>query len=197
MEGKLSSAEETREGPSSEELLGGMYTKQRKRRVYIVVGGIVALIVAVAGGAFWQVQKAKAKAKEAYSAVSQCLLGGAPPDNETPATRFRRSQLAAMGLPEAQRGMVDKVAWPQRCGYRAQELFDAARSAGMSSGGEKNLGYWADALAKVLKSPQGHVLDASEPMNAMFEQAKNEGLPFSETKEPGPPSAAAPLNADD
>ncbi|NUO50501.1 MAG: hypothetical protein HOV80_16725, partial [Polyangiaceae bacterium] len=197
MDGKLSSAEETREGPSSEELLGGMYTKQRKRRVFIVVGLVVGLIAAVIGGAFWQVQKAKSRAREAYSAVSQCLLGGGPPDGEAPAARFRRSQLAAMGLPEAQRGMVDKVAWPQRCGYRAQELFDAARSAGMTSGGDKNLPYWADALAKVLKAPQGHVLDASEPMNMLFEKAKAEGLTFSETKEPGPPNVATPLNADD
>lgn len=197
MENKLSEADETREGPSSEELLGSMYAKQRRRRVAIVVGGIGLLVVGGAAFGFWQVQKQKQKANEAFSAVTQCLLGGAPTEAEAPAARFRRFQLAAAGMPEAKRGMVDKVPWPQRCGYRAQELFDAARGAGLTSGGDKNLPYWADALAKVLKSPQGHVLDASEPMNAMFELAQKEGLKAGETKEPGPPNAAAPLDADD
>lgn len=197
MDNKLSEADETREGPSSEELLGSMYAKQRKRRVFAVVGGIAVLLAGAAGFGFWQVQKQKAKANEAFSAVTQCLIGGAPAEGEAPAARFRRFQLAAAGMPEARRGVVDKVPWPQRCGYRAQELFDAARSAGLTSGGDKNLPYWADALAKVLKSPQGHVLDATEPMNAMFEMAQKEGLKIGETKEPGPPNAAAPLNADD
>lgn len=197
MAGNLSEADETREGPSSEELLGSMYAKQRKRRIFIVVGAIGLLLVGAVGFGFWQVQKAKVAANEAFSAVSQCLIGGAPAEGEAPAARFRRFQLAAAGLPESRRGVVDKVAWPQRCGYRAQELFDAARAAGLTSGGDKNLPYWADALAKILKSPQGHVLDATEPMNAMFELAQKEGLKAGGTKEPGPPNAAAPLNADD
>ncbi len=197
MAGDISSADESREGPSSEELVGGMYARQRRRRVLLVVGAIVAVVVGGVGLAFWQVVKAKQRAHQAYSGLCQCLFDGAPPEGEAPAAKYRRAQLGAMGLPEAQRGLIDKVPWPQRCGARAQEVFDAAKSAGMTAGGDKDLSYWADSLAKILRSPQGHVLDATEPLNAMFEQAKKEGLVYEKTSEPGPPVSPAPLNADD
>src|SRR5690242_3865194 len=103
------------EEPSRGELVGAEVQKRRRRMVLIAGLVILALARAITGFIFYQQSKATKAVGTALSALSMCLFGEQGPGDQ-PAVRFRHAQLAAMGLEAKDRGIVDKTAWPQRCG---------------------------------------------------------------------------------
>jgi hypothetical protein len=189
---KATIAKEAELGPSSTELLGAEYAKKRRRILLGVLGALAVGGAAIAGVVVFQQRQAKARANEAFGALSTCLFGEVLDPGATPSARFRSHQLAAMSLGEKDRAMVDKTAWPQRCGNDAQALVERAKEAGLSTADAKDVGYWADQLGKALKAQNAHLADVSEPLDAAFAEAKKAGLTgVASAKTQGPPKAAA------
>ncbi len=195
---KATIAKEAELGPSSTELLGVEYGRKRRRMLFGVLGAVLVGVGAIAGVVLYQQRQARARTNEAFGVLSTCLFGGPLDPAASPSARFRTHQLAAMSLAEKDRSVVDKVAWPQRCGNDAQAFVERAKEAGLTAADAKDVGYWADQLGKALKTPNAHLADASEPLDAFFAEAKKSGLVATQApKTEGPPKAEKVDTLDD
>jgi hypothetical protein len=194
---KVTAAAETDPGPSSGELLGAEFQKRRRKMFIGAAVGILAIGGAIAAFVMYGQRKATVRANDAFSSLSMCLFGESGPTDH-PGRAFRQAQLGSMGFPEKSRGQVDGVAWPQRCAGEAQDLLDRAKDAGLTSGGSKDVAYWADQLAKRLKAPDAHLADASDAIENTIAEAKKAGLTIrAAPSTKGPPGTAAARPADE
>lgn len=195
---KVTLAKEAELGPSSTELLGAEYSKKRRKMLF---GALAVLLVAggaIAGVVIYQTRQAKLRTSEQFGALSQCLFGEPLDAAVVPSQRFRQHQLAAMSLPEKERGSVENVAWPQRCGPISQAMLERAKDAGLTTQDSKDVGYWADQLAKGLKAPNGQMADVSEALDATFAEARKIGLtPVASPTTGGPPGKVEAQSLDD
>ncbi|MBL9025159.1 MAG: hypothetical protein JNL21_23375 [Myxococcales bacterium] len=196
---KVTLANEAATGPSSGELLEQEFGK-RRRGVVFAVAGVLVLLAAAGGAAVYLSQKAKAKAaNEAWGELAQCLVGSEGLADDAPSLRFRRHQLAAMTLPEPERGVIEGAPWPKRCGKSALRLIDASRAAGVAGEGDASLAHQAELLAKQLEQADSFQMDLSPNIDAVFAAAKTAKLtPAPLASAPGPAAAEEkPLGLED
>ncbi len=184
-------------GPSSGELIGAEFQKRRRRLFLYAVLGIVGIGAAIAGFVVYSMHKSTTQANDALSSLSMCVFGEAGAGDH-PSNQFRLAQLGSMGLAAKDRGVVDGKGWPERCAPYAQDLLDRAKDAGLTATDQKDVGYWADQLAKRLKAPDAHLADAAEAIDQTFAEAKKAGLVTKPAPAiQGPPGIAAIHSVED
>ena len=188
---KATLAREAGSGPSSQDLLEAEFGKRKKGVVGWVLAGLVVLAGAAGAGVFFQQQAKKQAANEAWGELSQCLLGEGAGAAESPELAFRRLQLAAMTLPETERGVIEGTPWPRRCSKSALRVIDAAKSAGLGGDGEQSLLHQAELLSKELDTADSFQADLSALLSSSFGAAKAAGLTAAPRQgAPGPGFAA-------
>ena len=171
--------------------------KKRKRR--LLIGAGLTLAVVVGGGAAlfaYQDAQATARIARAWSGFHKCVIGPGLEPGEKASRRFRSLQLAAMGLPEAQRAPVGNEPWPGRCSALGHEMHEALRDAGRAKKDAKDLAHWSEALAKALKEPKAFSDDLSEPLESAWFEAQEAKLALQASTVEGPPVAVIPLTSD-
>ena len=187
------------EGPESDTMEALARDRGRRTRRLALFGGVFAL--AVGGGLFgltrYQEAQSTAHIEGAWGALSRCLVGKPLDAGERVDTRFRALQLTAMALPEPQRAPAGGHAWPGRCASLSYALSEALKDGGKAAKGEKDLAFWAEALAKQLKEGTSFTADLGENLTHTWEEADKARLPATAGPEQPPtPALPHPLDAD-
>ncbi|MBI5536239.1 MAG: hypothetical protein HY898_26190 [Deltaproteobacteria bacterium] len=179
----------------------GADRKQRTLKLALVAGGVV--VIAAAG--FFVLsnsldRKAQQKINSEWSRLSRCMIGTEPlAAGDNASVRFRNLQLTAMVLPAEKRAEAGGVPWPARCATHAHAVAEAWKDAGRSGKDAKDLAATAEELAKLLKSGDANpvVVDLSDPVARLWEQADKEHLAVQEMADvPAPLAAARPMTSD-
>ncbi len=182
------------------ESLDAIAAERQKRKRRLLVGGAAVMVLSIGGGAAalaYQDAQATARISAAWSGLHRCLLGPGLEPGETASRRFRGLQLAAMGLPEAQRAPVNGESWPGRCAALGHQLNEALRDAGRASKDKKDLASWSEAIAKALKEPRAFADDLSEPLEAAWFEAQEGKIALQAAAGvEGPPPIAIALTSD-
>ncbi|TKD09933.1 hypothetical protein [Polyangium fumosum] len=186
--------------PPPPEPIDELVEDRKKRSRRLLTFGALAVVLG-GGGIFGllryqDAQNTKAIA-EAWSAFATCTIGAELDEKEPASQRFRRVQLEAMTMTDAERMTpgVDKP-WPAACAPLGHAVAEVWKSAGRTEAGGKDLGAAAEGLAKSLGEPTARMGDLSEAIDEAFTQAKKAGVQrVVVEKGPRAPEPVRPLDA--
>ncbi len=186
--------------PPPPEPVDDLVADQKKRSRRLLTTG--ALVVVLGGGGLfgllrYQDAQNTAALAEAWSMFATCAVGPELDANEPASKRFRRVQLEAMTLNDAERmAPGGDRPWPASCAPLGHAVAETWKSAGRTEDGGKDLGGTAEALAKGLSEPTARMDDLSEAIDAAWAQAKKAGVKRVVTSSgPRAPEATRPLDA--
>jgi hypothetical protein len=148
--------------------------RRKKRRMLLVLFGVIPVALAVLGVAWWYFgNKAADEAiNGAWDTASACLVGAPLAEGEKASLRMRAIQLVAV---HAERDRKTDTRWPARCADQVALLFEALREHGRTGDGDDSLAARAEPFAVQLRKAEV-MHDLSIDVDGLYEAAAKMGL---------------------
>jgi hypothetical protein len=149
----------------------------KKAIPFVVLGGVAAMV----GGGIYAYNRAEAKQKaerdQAFTDLSQCLLGDIVPSGDDTMVRMTLVRGRIAHRSEAALAGDDGKAWPQRCAGITRDMSDSVRTSSfLDETAKRDLLKELEQLQKELEAPNAINTDLGLPMLALWRVVEKHGV---------------------